>query len=40
MKTRSPIPYIIVIAIILIIGIVAYIATGGQGFSAHWEWEF
>lgn len=39
-KTKSPVPFIIVTIIVIIIGAVIMIATGGQGVEGHWEFEF
>ena len=39
-KTKSPVPFIVVTIIVIIIGAVIMIATGGQGVEGHWEFEF
>lgn len=36
-KTNSPIPYIVIAVIVIVLGIVA-LATGETEFSVHWEW--
>lgn len=39
-KTKSPVPFIVVTIIVIIIGAVIMIATGGQGVEGRWEFEF
>ena len=36
-KTKSPVPFIVVTIIVIIIGAVIMIATGGQGVEGHWN---
>lgn len=38
-KTKSPVPFIVVMIIVIIIGIIM-LATGNTEFSGHWEWDF
>lgn len=39
-KLKGPVPFIILMVVIIIVGIIVMVATGGEGFSAHWEFTF
>lgn len=39
-KSKSPVPFIIIAVIVIIIGAVLYLTTGQTEWSASWSFEF
>lgn len=39
-KSKGPVLFIVLMVVMVVVGAIVMVATGGEGFSAHWEFTF